>query len=100
MPKIKKGRKRKLCLCLSFSAGVGRRYCATLLWVENEKSRKNTPVLNVITGFFLLIYIWHFFLIFGRCLFFCGDIFGFSLIFGGKCRRVEYAPARCAENKF
>ena len=39
------------------------------------------------------------FFIFGRCLLFCGDIFGFSLIFGGKCRRVEYAPARCAENK-
>ncbi len=26
-------------------------------------------------------------------------LFGLSFIFGGKCRRVEYAPTRCAENK-
>ena len=34
----------------------------------------------------------------GDNLFFCGDIFVF-LIFGGKCRLVECASARWAENK-
>ena len=31
--------------------------------------------------------------------FFVATVFTFSLIFGGKCRRGEREPARCAENK-